>query len=431
MFSSWSLGHRGLAAAAFLMLTLGLYATAARIIYKYQTPGPPDPINEGYCDFHNGIYFPSKAMVEGISPYGARYANEFPVARQIPFFSPSIVALHAPLALLPLRLAEVAYFAAMLAMALAISMQSITASGLEKRWDLALVVAAAIVFSRAGHVTFFNGYFTFELVLATIIAVRYAPSRPVLAGIALLVISAKPTYVLPLGLLMLARGNVRALIYGATLSIAGAALPFIWLAWNEGNGNVVDGITVIKQQIIDSQAVHHLEPNELPVRSWTRIDLFAIIAKWTEQDPSDVLHLGVMMLVLLIPMMILFRLARDGIDDNVAGFTGALIMTSMIVGLYRQSYDALLLTPPILGALAGRVGVWQSLSKRSQLIVALVMLFPAYNYLSTQMILGRFELPPVWIRLVTSVNAVVMAGLLIWLIFLFRRVRNGALPPYS
>ena len=412
MFSNWSIGHRGIATCACFALFIGLFATAARIVKKYQVAGPPDPYNEGYCDFHNGIYFPSSALIAGVSPYGAKYAAEYPVSRQIPFFSPAIVAFHSPLTFLPLRVAEILYFAIMVFLVIAIAAESIKAAGLEKRLDWLLVVAAGIVFSRAGHVTFFNGYFTFELVLAVILAIKWADSHPILAAMALVIVSAKPTYILPLGLLMLARGNVRTLIYGAVLSIAASAVPMAWLAWNEGAGNIPKGLTDIRQQITDAQVVHHHEPNEIPALSWTRIDIFAIVAKWTDQDPSDLSHLVMMIGILIVPMWLLHRWRTSAIDDGVGGMVGAMITTTMIVGLYRQSYDVLLLVPPIVGIIAGQINVWRELGRMKRFLIAVLMLFPCYNYLSTQMILGRFDLGVNMVKVVTSLNAIVMVVLL-------------------
>ena len=412
MFKQWSIGHRGLASLAALMLIVGLSASVVRIVKKYQTPGPPDGINEGYCDHHNGIYFPSLAFINGDSPYGSRYVEEYPVARQIPFFSPAVLALHAPLAMLPLRVAEVLYFVIMVALIIAISIQSIIAAGLQKRLDWVLLVAVGIVFSRAGHVTLFNGYFTFELVLATILAIRFGRSRPWLAAFALVVVSVKPTYILPLGLLLLARGNFKSLVIGAVFSILAAAIPMAWLAYNEGDGDSWKGLSEIRQQIAEAQKVHRNEPNEVPALSWTRIDILAIYSKWTNGDPNDLIHLMVMMGVLLIPMSILYHSQRQGFDDGVAGGIGTIVMTAMIVGLYRQSYDALLLVPPIVGVLAAKQDFWRQLNLGWRVLLLLMMVFPAYNYLSTNMILGQIALSEVMMKSATSVNALAMVVVL-------------------
>ena len=205
----YRIGNRKVAIVASCLLLLGLVLTAARIVRKYQTPGPFDENNQGYCDFHNGIYYPTLALLSGVSPYGPEYAAEYPVARQIPFFSPAILVVHAPLAVLPLRIAEVLYFAFSVFVLLAISAVCAAAAGMPKRLDTILSVAAGLVFSRGGHITLFDGYFTLELVLATFLAIYWADRRPVSAAVALMVVSAKPTYILPLGFLLLARGNYK------------------------------------------------------------------------------------------------------------------------------------------------------------------------------------------------------------------------------
>ena len=73
----------------------------------------------------------------------------------------------------------------------------------------------AIGFHAVCHITLFDGYFTFELVLATFLAIHWADRRPLLAGLALMIASGKPTFLLPLGFLLLARGNYKALLWGA------------------------------------------------------------------------------------------------------------------------------------------------------------------------------------------------------------------------
>ena len=226
--------NRTVLAIAGILFCIGIGLTAMRTIRQYQTPGPFDPSAQGMCDFHNGIYFPTQALLAGISPYGQQYADEYPVARQIPFFSPGILVLHAPLTFLPLRVAEVIYFLFSAAIILAIAWLCASSAGVAGRWHWILAIATGIIFSRGGHITLFNGYFTLELVLATFVAIRYAKQRPTLAALALMVVSAKPTYILPLGFLLLARRNLRALIIGAILSLLAAGLPMLWLSHQEG-----------------------------------------------------------------------------------------------------------------------------------------------------------------------------------------------------
>lgn len=408
-------GNRRLARLAMAVFALGVAATAGRTIRQYQTPGPFDPSRQGMCDFHNGIYFPTKALIAGTSPYGQRYADEMPVARQIPFFSPAILAAHIPFAVMPLRVAEIAYFVFSVGLVLLIAKLIVSLAGMPGRLDAWAVAAAGIVFTRAGHITLFDGYFTLELILATFLAIHWGPRRPMPAALALVIVSAKPTYILPLGFLMLARGNYRALVFGAIFSVIAAGVPFAWLAYHEGDGEMAAGLSTIGEQISQTQEIHRGQEDESPVHSWTRLDLLAVLAKWSGKDPDDQTHLIVMAMLLLPPMWLLFRRARAGIDDGVTGVTGAIILTSMLVCLYHQSYDALLMAAPFAGVFIARQDGWRVMSIRWRAILGLLMIVPAFNYLSTRMVLSRLNPSQQIVDVLTSLNGVCLAALLILL----------------
>ncbi|MCC9643971.1 hypothetical protein LOC71_16940 [Rhodopirellula sp. JC740] len=414
----WSVGNRVVAIVAGLFLAVGLAGTFVRVVVDYQVPGPFDPEHQGLCDFHNGIYFPTRAVLQGESPYSDAYAAKYPVARQIPFFSPVILLMHAPLAVLPLHVGE--FLNAILQLFLLASIAILVAreAGAGKRLDVVFSIAAAMVFSRGGHITLFNGYFTYQLVLATFLSLVWADRHPVRAAWALLVVSAKPTYILPLGFLMLARGNARCLVLGAVFSILGAVVPLAWIAHHEGDGDLVAGVSMLKQQIVDTQAVHRSMDDESPVYSWTRLDLFAIIAKWRGEDPGDLPHILAMAGLLVIPMFVLFRRWRAGCDDGISGVTGGLLLTAMLVSLYHQSYDSLLLIAPVAGLCLSRLPQWARLSVWSRVLLFGLMAFPAINYLSTRTFLLRFELPETAVRVFTSLNGISLALALVSLCFI-------------
>lgn len=393
------------------LFCLGTAATAVRVVRQYQTPGPFDPSRQGYCDFHNGIYYPTVAWLRGVSPYGQTYAEDYPVARSVPFFSPAIFVLHVPWALLPLRVSEVLYFGFSLVVVGAIAGLSSRAARVPRpmQFSATAAVAAGIVFSRGGHITLFDGYFTLLLVLGTLAAIHFGQRRPWLAAVGLLLASAKPTYILPLGLLLLARGNWRALIYGATLSILFAAVGFGWLAYHQGNGDLLAGMQEIRQQITVTQDIHRGETDESPIHSWTRIDLLAVVAKWAKQDPADLTHLVVMLGLILPPCVVLWWRRRRGIDDGLAGLTGAIVVTAMLVSLYHQSYDALLVAAALTGIAVAPLDAWRSLSSRQRWLLWLLLATPAFNYLSTRMVLARLPVGDTATQLLTSVNGVTLA----------------------
>ncbi|WP_146514045.1 glycosyltransferase family 87 protein [Rubripirellula amarantea] len=414
----FTLGHRLGAMIAIGIFVFGVGLTIARIGIQYQTPGPFDHDSQGLCDFHNGLYFPTIALLKGLSPYGAEYAASYPVARQIPFFSPSILVLHAPFAMMPLTVAEVTFVSLSVIMLLAIAGLVVRSIDTPIRVDYVFAIAALTVFSRGGHITLFDGYFTFELILATFAAIHYGKTKPWLAAIALAVVSAKPTYILPLGFLLLFRGNVRAIVLGAILSVVTTLGPMLWLAHHEGGGDMVHGIETLVDQISQAQEIHRADQDESPIHSWTRIDLLAVIAKWTGDDPKEALHLIVMGIVLAPVLFLLNRRRRQGIDDGLTGLTGALILTAMLVSLYHQSYDSMLMVAPIAGLVLGANGFWRQFDHRTRFLVAALMLLPLYNYFSTRSLIRILDGGEVMTRIFTSLNGVSLAILLVILLVL-------------
>ncbi|MCC9600483.1 glycosyltransferase 87 family protein [Stieleria sp. JC731] len=406
--------HKPVAALAVIAFIALISLTALRVVKQYQSPGPFDPTAQGMCDFHNGVYFPTRALLAGVSPYGTGYANSYPVARQIPFFSPGILLLHAPLAVLPLHVAEVIYFVFSVALIIAIAMVCAKAAGKENQIEWIASIATLLVASRGGHITLFDGYFTFELVLATYLSVQWAKSHPTRAGIALAVVSAKPTYILPLGFLLLARGNFKALLIGASISILIAGLPFGYLAYQEsirgtGQPDFAWGIGKLISDIEVTQQVHMNMPDESPVLSWTRLDLLAAASKWTGTEPSQLIHLLVMFVMLSVPMVLLAVQAAKRKNSGLGGSAGALITLAMLSSLYHQSYDALLLMAPIAASFAGRTEFWKSIPPLARWSCCLLMLIPLFNLLSTRSLLLKLNLGQAGYAAATSLNGFAIA----------------------
>ena len=416
-------GNRLLLVIATGLFVLGVAATAYRANRQYQVPGSAEnsPTDFGMCDFHNGMYFPGRAVLNGVSPYGQDYADSNPVSRQIPFFSPSILVLHTPVILLPLHIGDIVFFAISVAILVTIGLLLSSVADRPIRVDFAMTLAAIMIFSRAGHINLYDGYFTFELVLATFLAIHWADRKPVLAALALVIVSAKPTHILPLGFLMLARGNYRAIIIGAIFSIVAAAVPLLWIAHHEGDGDIGRGVEILLHDIQATQEHHRAQPDESPANSWTRIDLLAAIAKWTRHEPGDLAHIAVMLVFLIPSMLLLFRRQRAGIDDGLLGLSGAIILVTSIVALYHQSYDALLVTAPLAGVIARKPEVWRASPLRLRILIGSLIVVPMFSYFSSQTALNRLNWGDLGARVLTSVSAVCFVLLLGILLFLAAR----------
>jgi len=396
-----------------LIAVLGSAFAGLRVVTRYNAPGPYDAANQGYCDFHNGIYFPSLAFARGESPYGREYAESYPVSRQVPPFSPLIIALHVPIALMPLLAAELVYFGIMLVLVVGIAWVVVREQrGLPTRclWP----VVAAIVWVRPGHITLFNGYFTFELVLAVLVALSAARSRPWISAIGIGIASGKPTYFLPLALLMAARGDFAALWRGALLAGLGGAAGMFWLT-----GFTPDGVKRFVDDVRGGQAQHMSEELESPIISWVRIDLASVLAKVSGEEPSAIMQVGLMIPLLLVPVWVLWRHRHQFSSAGATDVSGGLIVTASLVAIYHNSYDSLLLIAPLVGLLGagsqGRGWPQSRLWRRFDGVTVILLAVPLFNFFSTLTFLRRASVDAVVYQVLTSSNgvAILLGGLLI------------------
>lgn len=401
-------------------------ATAVRVVREHQTPGPFDSARQGFCDFHNGVYFPSLAFRHGLSPYSQTYAENYPVERSVPFFSPVILAAHVPFSWLELHAAEIVYFVWMLLLVGAIAAcvthwYRESQEGSHWRWDLFACIALGLVATRSGQQTLFTGYFTFELIFASLLAVHYGQSRPLLSALALVLVSAKPNYVLPIALLMLCRGNFKAVILGGIVSATLAAGAFAWIM-------PVGGVSELLEQIKQTQEIHRSDPIERPVNNWIRIDALAIIAKWTATDPNELLTLAVMLVMLLPAGVLLWLHHHPKQGPAPTGSTlepsGAVVLLTSVVSVYHHVYDGLLMVAPGTALLLGTAD-WKQLVRPARWLLAGALLFPAVNYLSSQKLLNALQIEGQVFQVITSVNAwVLLAGWLMMLGVLRQRVAD-------
>ncbi len=79
--------------------------------WRYDDPDVAefDRSRQGQFDFHNGVYFPSKAYIDGVSPYGLSF-RALPGYAAVASDVTLVLLLHAPLAVMPVRMAEIVYF---------------------------------------------------------------------------------------------------------------------------------------------------------------------------------------------------------------------------------------------------------------------------------------------------------------------------------
>lgn len=386
------------------------------------------------CDYHNGAYFPTLAWLKGENPYSQAYADSYPVMRQIPLFSPLLFLTHAPLAILPLHISEVLYFAIMLGCIFGCAWlfyRALVESDLpgesqkntRYRWWILGLFSFLILCSRASQTTLLSGYFTLELSLATLLIFYFSDKSPWVASFALAYSSIKPTFAIPLGLMLLALGRFNIAFRGTLLAILAAGVGIFWMAIHvehdgaSASANLSENIHSVVDVMLNSQEVHRDQNWSKPAVSWTRIDALALFAKWSRTEPDDLIHLAIMMIMLVPVCYLLWQARRTDDAHRLTGFVTGFAILSTIVSLYKNAYDAIPLLAPVLGSVLSSTDIWKSLRSGTKWILGLLLVIPLLNYTSTRMFLSRIPQNQTLLDVLTSVNA--FAVLVAWIVMLF------------
>ena len=399
---------------AMVLLMVGLLGlTAFRIYSNYSQPSTSfDWTNRGFSDFHNGTYFPAKAFVDGKSPYSTQVAEEYNMARATPPYSPVLFLIHAPFALFPLAISRVLFFFFNFMWLAAIAWCVIRMSKQTFEWFDFLAITNLLLISRPGHITMFSGYFTAEIVFGCLIALHYSKTRPAISGAGLVFASIKPNFVIPLILLMAFRKDLKALILGCLFCGIAAGIGLGWLSYHNGFEQVVDDVR-------NGQEALHVDPTEMPVNTWTRVDLMGMYAKVVDWAPDDKVYLAGMMVIVSLVGAVLWRAASRESNIGATGLTAFIAVLTLLLSLYHHSYDCLILAVPTIGLLLFGQKTIPEIPRPSRWSIAILTLIPILNYASTKSVMELLSLEPLsfWWQAVTLINGACLLIALLILLF--------------
>ncbi|MFK7765833.1 MAG: glycosyltransferase family 87 protein [Mariniblastus sp.] len=383
-------------------LTLGTAFAGVRAYRRYAVPdGVFKFENSGLSDFHNGGYFPAMAFRDGVNPYSPEACEAYTLTRSSPTYSPVVFMLHLPFTYLRLEIADVVYFAWNWLLIGLLAYFSLTMSKSEFSWGAWVWIFALFVFSRCGHITLFTGYFTAQLVIGTVVAIHFAKTRPVLAGLGMMLASGKPTYIIPLILLMTCRKNYKAVAIGISFCALAAAVGIGWLVSHSSLGEVIDGVKA-------GQLAFDDDPTEFPVNTWTRLDAVGVVSKVMAWKPDNKVYLAMMCVLLVVPGIAIFRTAGLESNSGATGLTGMIVCLALLVTIYHHSYDSMLIAIAWVGATFFSNRVCPELRRIEHLSLSVLLGIPALNYVATMRFrdaVGVDNQSLVW-NVVTSVNGV-------------------------
>ena len=389
------------ATLATLFLLLGIAFAFGRAYKNYSTPKAEfDWSAKGLSDFHS-MYVYSKTFSRGLSPYESQESKDLLMSRPSAPFSPVIFFIMWPLAMLPMHVADVILCMANLAMIGWIAKQVFTYAGLKVDRGWWLAIFGFLVFSRAGHITLFTGYFTPLLVIGTLMAFQYGKKNPWLSGFGILLASAKPTYIIPLLIILAFRRNYKAAVIGLLLSGAVAFAGLSWLAMDSSYSHVIETIQ-------HGQDAFQDDVTEFPINTWTRVDLVGMFAKVIDWNPDKSIYLAAMVVLLIPPGLLIRKISIDEHNPSATGLSAFIGILALLVGLYHHSYDCLLFAVPWLAMILFGKQTLPRLTRAQRTAIGLLLFVPAINYASTLSVRTLFKLDPygfTW-QSITMVNGI-------------------------
>jgi hypothetical protein len=378
-------------------------------------------------DFHSGVYYPVRALLSGENPYDReRFLSLYPVSDGFPPYPPFTLLLHLPFGLLPRATADVLYAVFTVVLMLLLAWLALRATQRNPTMAAVFMLASVLLLTRPGHWNLVLGQRAAELVLGSYLALLSAPHRPWLSGAGLTLAMLKPTWGIPLMLLMLARGDRRPVALGVLLSFA-VNLPLLALIVSRAGG-VHPFVDRLFKGYRDWQAVRDVSP----ATSSVRIDAATSVSRFLGHPLDDVSQILLTLLVITCAAVAVHWLRNDrapGVHDLVIG----IICTAVLLCGHHVGYDFLLLTVPMLVVLFH--GLPTSETRWGRWLFIGLFTIPAVNWVATESVLAALQPGRVLWLIIASLNGGALIALFcgyLWLAarqgFKGRRLKQPGAP---
>lgn len=325
-------------------------------------------------------------------------------------FYPSTLVLHAPFGFLQVQVAQWVFLGLNFLLMLLVVHLSIRFAGYPPWPALVFALSGFFLMTRPGVLNFYGAQVTLLHVLGCLLALQFGKSRPALAAIGLLMASCKPTFTIPLAILMLCRGNWKSVTMGTLLSIVVGLGAVAWIASNN------DGIEKFAEHF---QAIYldvESQP-EIPkvVDSWTRVDMYSVLPRWEVIAADTKWELGLLAAIVAFAGLSVLLEKSDAQRDGSMGRFGILASLAVLISIYHQPYDALLLIIPLIALVFQLRSANPPFGKLTSWILILLMAFPMLNFLGTRIVLNRLEITQGTIewKIIVTANAIVLAAALL------------------
>lgn len=338
-------------------------------------------------DFRDAVYYPVRALTEGVNPYQPDdYYRAFPVGQEFPLYSPVHLAVHLPLAALSLPDARAVYFGLNVAFMLVLAAAALHLAGHHPRAASVFGLAALLILSGPGKADLRTGEPTLLIVLASYLALAATAARVGRTAVGLAVALAKPTFGLPLAVVLACRARLRAVLLGL-----GSAL-FISLVVAIPLADAAGGIGKLWSSLRDDLDVTTRSPQSR-LGTPLRVDAGNALARATGLRPSETVATALGFVLLVLGSYALWRLhdrAPSSDRDEVAVTLACLLI---LVPFFRVAYDLLLLVWPVLLLARRRPpdAIWPSWLRVALLVLLVFPMVDPLSWSAVRDVVGRGE----------------------------------------
>lgn len=393
----------------------------------------------GLQDFRDAVYYPTRALLDGVNPYDSLlYMSRYPVGQHFPPYSPLLLIVHLPLMWLTASVAQWVYFAFLIGLYVAIAVVTLRFSGRSASLFAVTVVAALILASRPGYMNLTIGQLGAQLTLGALVSLQFAHSRPRIAGLGLLLLSLKVTWFVPMIVLFWLMGHRRCVLYGVLFTFVFTLGPLLYIVTLSG------GVQEFVSSLTQNAAI--VRQHADPTINFTRLDLIGVVVRLFVNDLPVWSELLLTFGVLGVTAMCLgvhgrnsgwvdyYKANTDSNTSNTAALgnepvgafsiPGAVIILALLLCTYRQPYEGIVLIIPIGVAIRvlwqrhGRTsfGRWDA-ARWAAMLMLLTSTALALNYVSSH---GVFD------ALATQWNVPMATAEATWPVTLLKSI-NGLL----
>lgn len=356
---------------SLILFLIALFFTLFRLPSSLNRLGTP--ATWVLLDYKIAIYYPVVAFLAGDNPYQTeKYLAHYPVEGAFPLFLPSTLLLNLPFGLLPLMPSLVLYLLFTLVLTLALGYLSLVLTKQEVRLSDIFLLGALILFSRAGRWNVLLGQLTLQFTLISYVALYFAKRSPIISGLGLAMSVIKPTWGIPIALLMLSQGHVKPVLYGGIVASVMNLPLLILLAQRAG------GIDTFFSLLLHNHNVWQNNLYNNPALSNTRVDAIALISRFIEGPIGGVAELTIFALILGVAGWMLRRGGHTEDEEYWTLGVGVVCLATLLC-TYHQPHDLLLLTLPFVGLVGRRFPKTFYSSYRYRLSVLLLSIL-AMNY---------------------------------------------------